>query len=313
MSRKLTAATLALTVAGGVYMTAGSAQASNMGFKLERSFKVERADPLNAGTPFQNIYMLSFPLFNGLGDVADSSFPGATSKCVGDTLGPLAGDGVINSTDAICDLYTDRGVRSSFNFARFNRDTCLFEVNGAANGFSGLTFGGSIFPLERDAGFWITVASQVVPAPQNRAVIVGSHDPSYTGRQIRVPASNCVPRQDLAQLVYHSMYTHANEILCGLEGMDWFDVNADGNPDTCTAGIFDGQAGHLIAVLTFDNINDSSTETIDNQFTPRTVTRSGLTGQLQFAGSNFSLTPGDAYLIGIPPTHVTTTYVSPHF
>jgi hypothetical protein len=305
MSRKLFAATLALTVAGGVYMTAGSAQASNMGFKLERNFAVVPT--------FQNIHMVSFPLFNGMGDVADSSFPGPTSKCVGDAGGPVAGDGIVNSTDAICELYTDRTVRSSFNFARFNRDTCLFEVNGAANGFSGLTFGGTIFALERDAGQFITVASPVAPPPQNRAVIVGSHDPSYTGRQIRVPASNCIPRIDIINLVYHSMYKRANEPLCGLEGIDWQDLNADGNPDTCTAGIFDGLAGHLIALQTFDNIPDSSVETVDNQFTPRTVTRSGLTGQLQFGGSNFALTPGDAYIVAIPPAHVTTTFVSPHF
>jgi len=316
MSRKLTAATLALTVAGGVYMTAGSAQASNMGFKLERSFAVVRENPSDPRTTFLNIYQLSYPLFNGLGDVADASFAGIASKCVGDPSGPTTGDGVINSFDAICDSFTDRLLNNgnSFNFSRFNRDTCLFEASFAAKGFTGVSFGGAPFVLERDAGFWITVQSTFVPAPQNRAVIVGSHDPSYTGRQIRVPASNCLPRLDLISLPYHSMYKKADEINCGLEGLDWVDTTpADGNPDTCTMGIFDGV--HLMAVQTFDNINDDSTTTLDNTMNTRTVTFSAFPppGRLLFAGVNFDLTPGDGYQLSISPGHITTTFISPHF
>lgn len=312
MSRKLTAA-LALTVAGGVYFVAGSAQASNMGFKLERSFEVVREVPTDPSTPFQNIYLHSFPLFNGLGDIGSSSAGG--DKCA---AGP---DGTVDSVDAVCDLFinrvpvTDRG--NSFAISRFNRDTCAFEVTPAGVGAFGLNVGAA-FTLERDAAIWITVASTKPDAPLNRSVTVGSHDPSYTGRQIRVPASGCLPRVDLINVPYHTMYQFANEILCGLEGLDWVDVVTnstgsappDGNPDTCTGGIFDGT--HLIAVSVFDNINDDSTvPTLDNAFTPRSVSFS--LGQLRFAGQNFPLTPGDGYQVNIPPGQVTTTFLSPHF
>jgi hypothetical protein len=315
MSRKLTAATLALTLAGGVYMTAGVAQASNMGFKLERNFAVVRENPSDPLTGFLNIYQHCYPKFNGLGDVADATFTGLASKCVGDPGGPTAGDGNIDSFDAICDSFTDRLLANgnSFNFSRFNRDTCLFETTSCAKGFTGVTFGGAPFALERGAGFWITVNATSPTPPQNRSVTVGSHDPSWTGRQIRIPASGCIPRQDLIDLDYHSMYQAADEILCGLQGVDWRDDNGDGNPDTCTRGIYDG--ANLMAIQTFDNINDDSTDTTDNQMNTRTV--SFITfpppGRLAFAGVNFDLTPGDGYQLSISPGHVTTTYISPHF
>jgi hypothetical protein len=303
MSRKLTAATLALTLAGGVYLTAGPVQASNMGFKLERSFAVVRENPADRFTAFQNIYMLSFPLFNGLGDIGSSSV--VSDNCA---AGP---DGIVDSVDAICDLFTDRSTQgNSFGFLRFNRDTCLFE--GQTASFSplfGLRLSGTAFVLERDAGFWITVGATDINPPANRAVVVGSHDPSYTGRQIRVPASACVPKIDLINLPYHSMYQKANEVLCGLEGVDWVDVApADGKPDTCPRGIFDGNA--LIQVLTFDNVNDDTPS--DNGFAARQVVLSPLFG-LQFQGPNFDLIPGDAYEVAMVPTHVTTTFISPHF
>ena len=61
MSRKLNAAALALTLAGGVYLSAESAHASNMGFKLERSFAVVREVPSDPTSKFQNIYMVASP------------------------------------------------------------------------------------------------------------------------------------------------------------------------------------------------------------------------------------------------------------
>jgi hypothetical protein len=316
MSRKLTAATLALTVAGGVYLTAGSAQASNMGFKLERSFAVVRANPTVPTTSFLNIYLVAFPLFNGLGDVAETAIGGTGptgNKCIGDAGSIAAPDGIINVDDAICDLFTDRGTNgNSFAFQTFDPDTCRFIARGASrNPLTGLTFSGlTAFTLDDDAGFWITVNGTVVPPPANRAVIVGSHDPSYTGRVIRQPVPDCTPRLNLIAPPYHTMYEFANEILCGLEGVDWVDTTpADGNPDTCTAGIFDGTRN--IQVGTFDNIADSSGT--DNQFKFRGVSFSVLLGRLAFTGPNYDLVPGDGYIVSISPSHVTTTFLSPHF
>lgn len=303
MSRRLNAAGFAVAVAGGVYVAAGSAQAGNLGFKLERSFAVVREDPSSPATSFQNLYLLSFPLLNGLPDVGTSSAPG--DKCA---AGP---DGIVDSTDAICDLFTDRTtLGNSFAISRFNRDACLFESHRSTLGFIGPAWGGLPFPLERDAGLWITVNGTSVPPAQNRAVIVGSHDPSYTGRQIRQPMPDCIPRLDIINLPYHTMYQKADEILCGLEGVDWVDANSDGNPDTCTRGISDGvRAG---AVGTFDNVNDDSTLTGDNAFAFRIVTYP-FSGLPRFAGPNFNLIPGEAYIVSISPNHVTTTFLPPHF
>lgn len=309
MSRKLTATTLALTIAGGVYLTAGSAHASNMGFKLERSFPVVRENPADNTTSFTNLYLLSFPLFNGLGDVADGNH-GPPSNCVGDAGGPTMGDGVVNTVDVICDLFTDRATNgNSFAVARFNRDFCLVETQSASKGLFGLNFSPVAYPLDREAGLMITVGATVVPPPQNRAVIVGSHDPSYAGRQVRQPVPDCTPRLDVINLPYHTMYTRANEILCGLEGLDWVDTApADGNPDTCDRAIFDGV--HAISVGTFDNVNDDAGPG-DNSIRYRIVTV--ILGQVRFQGPNFDLAPGEAYILSINPGQVTKTFITPHF
>jgi hypothetical protein len=301
MSRKLTAATLALT--GGVYLLAGPAQASNMGFKLERSFAVVR-DGGPAGAPFKNFYLVSFPIFNGLGDVANSSVGG--DKCA---AGP---DGTVDSVDALCDLWTDKTIPGSFAISRFNRDTCLFEVTpGSFDAFSGVDVGAP-FALDRDFGYAITVASDEPAPPQNRAVIVGSHDPSYTGRDVRVPPSRCTPMNDIIEMHYHTMYQTANEILCGLEGVAWVDTApADGNPDTCPDGIFDNTSS--IAVGFFDNTDDNSTAPYgDNEIRFRGALFDPF-GGLQFFGPNFALVPGEGYLLAIDPAHTTTTWVQPHF
>lgn len=320
--RKLTAATLALTVAGGVYLSSGTAEASNMGFKLQRSFDVVRNNPADRRTNWNNIYLLSFPLFNGLGDVGQDVPPSGQNKCVGDAGSSAVPDGVIDSVDAICDLWTSR--QGSFFFSHFKRDSCAYETESATAGGFGITFGNVPFALERDAGYQINVTSnQDAVVPVNRAVIVGSHDPSYTGRTIRAPNPVCHPAVDLINLPYHTMYTHINEVLCGLEGVAWVDVApADGNPDTCPSmtagppatdgGIFDGQRGptHTIQAITFDNTVGSAT---GNSVLSRSVTMNGITGALIFTGTDYALTPGDSYQIGIGTGQQNTIFLSPHF
>lgn len=335
MSRKLSAAALAVAVAGGVYLSGGVAEASNMGFKLERNFEVVRGP----SGDFLNIYLVSFPLFNGLGDIADSTAgAGGTSKCVGDPDGPAAGDGVINAEDAICDLWTDRssGVENTFAFSRFDRDTCQFTgATGDWSGFGGFSWGGVAFPMnESDAGYQVTT---VVPTGgttvTNRAVIVGSHDPGYAGRQIRAPASGCVPSNDYINLPYHTMYRESAEILCGLKDVQWVDNDADTLPDNCwvesdvdgdtvpdfngvldagetASGIFAPFDGSAITTLTFDNEADSLGN--DNGYIGQGVNYSGF-GGLAFTAPSFQLRPGDAYLVNIASNHQTTTWLSPHF
>lgn len=321
MSRKLTAAALALSVAGGVYMSAEPAHASNMGFKLERSFAVVRENPADPATKFLNIYMASFSLFNGLGDIGDDGVPTGTKGCIGDPTGPATGDGVINSMDALCDLWTDRTINGAMVFSRFDRDVCQFVGTSGSKSALSLAYGSVFFDLERDAGHYITVSSNAAVAPANRAVMVGSHDPSYTGRAIREPAlggaaRDCAPRLDFINLPYHSMYQKGREVLCGLQGVAWTYTNPPTNtkPSACNQGIFNDAAGFkkAISLLTFDNVNDDSTTTPDNQFSFASISFSTLAGY-NFGGVDYDLTPGDAYLVSISSGHGTTNFLSPHF
>lgn len=324
MSRKLAAAALALSVAGGVYLAGSPAEASNMGFKLERSLSLVR----DAGNkPLLNIYLVSFPLYNGLGDVANTA-DASTNKCVldvGPPAGPATGDGVIDSNDAICDLWTSR--KGTFAFNWFNRDTCKYLGSVASQSqLGGINFGGNPFvlPAEPDNGFQVVVS---VPPnsmlnPVNQGVIVGSHDPTFVGRTIRPPAggtSGCSPKLDLIEFPYHSMYQKADEVLCGLEGVDWM-RDGMGKPNKCfdtvnnkPTGIFDGQ--HALSIQSFDNVPDGLGK--DNGYLFRTVVDPPPVGTinppLSFGGSDYDLRPGDAYLLSLDPNHVPTTWLSPHF
>lgn len=333
MSRNVRAAVAALALAGGVYL-AGSvpAEASNMGFKLERSLDLIRRTSDNR--PLQNVYWISFPLFNGLADLADSQFSGG-NKCI-ETGGATTPDGVINSDDAICDMWTARSnpaTAGTFTFSYINRDTCTPTARNGTISLGQVRFTGVAFPLVPEIGYQalITVAAGATFSPQNRAVIVGSHDPSFAGRQIIASptcptgAPNCcgasAPRTDLINLPYHTMYQKADEILCGLEGVDWVDANGNGTPDLCwkensspanttfdagvdtTTGVFDGRVAMSVAY--FDNTEGT------NAPVARNVTIA--LGQLRFTGTPYNLVPGDAYLLTLSKTHTPTTWLSPHY
>jgi hypothetical protein len=283
-------------LAGGVYLSAGTAEASNMGFKLERSFSWTMGQ--------KNLYLVSFPLFNGLGDVSDNN------TCSGS-------DGIINASDALCDLATDRDLATApqplMVFQRLNESTCIFEgrtllkVGPATYSFVGSFQSELTSPENREVGFIINVnAKSTDPAPENRAVIVGSHDPSWAGKMI----TRVCPKSYL-NLPYHTMYRTADEILCGLAGFDWVDeVNngsgdptPDTQPDTCPNGLFDPGTGLPVVAQTFDG----------TRFVGRTVFGPPGAGTPQAVGNNFDLTPGDAYLFNMPVGYPGRLWLPPHF
>lgn len=301
MSRKLTAAGVALALAGGVYLGSGTAKASNMGFKLERDFAFQDG--------FRNIYYVSYPLFNGLGDVAGAT--GGGNKC---TNTP---DGVIDTFDAICDIALadlTTCTRCTFTMNRLNTTTCLYEPVTASKGALGINFLGTPWVMtqdpNRDIGYLVTLSNQGgAPNPVNRAVIVGSHDPSWTGHA--VSAASCL--RDIIGVPYHVMYQHAAEILCGLETTDWQDADSNGCPDTCPNGIYDGTSGARVAILTFDNVpgnNEFPTNT-DNQFISFAIQPFGTS--LTCLGKNFSLAPGEGYLLNLLSNYNSKTFLPPHF
>lgn len=332
MSRNVRAAAAALALAGGVYLVgAAPAEASNMGFKLERSFDLVRRAADNR--PLQNIYWVSYPLFNGLGDVANTAAP-EQNKCVGDANGPAAGDGIFNADDIICDTWTARSTPTTagtIDVTYIKREECTPVFRAGTISLGQVRFSGTPFNLISDIGYQIriTVGAGRPESPQNRAVIVGSHDPNFAGRQIAAAptctggqTTNCcgsnARRLDLINLPYHTMYERSFDILCGLEGVDWFDADSNGIPDACwndadadgrydageaTTGVFDGRVA--MSVSYFNN-----TEAVN---APVTHTATISLGNLRFSGVPFDLVPGDAYLLDISKTHTPTTWLSPHF
>jgi hypothetical protein len=331
MTRRIWSAALALTLAGGVYLAGAPAQASNMGFKLERDFDFKRTSA-TGGRALINIYYVGLPYFNGMGDVANTNDP-AANKCVGDPgTSPAVGDGIINSDDAICEFWPARATRAttppgSFAFSYFDTNTCSIVTRLARIVLGNVQFSLTPFPATGDLntaiGYQINVGVSpgTNPDQRNRAVIVGSHDPSFTGRTIAYtptcgtggpPCCNAATaaRIDLIAVPYHSMYQMSVELLCGLRGVDWPDTNNDWIPDDrlCDGGISD--QSHTIAVTTVKNDD------------PATGGTSGYVSQsARYVLGNLTLTPvtpfalipGEAYQVNIPAGHVTTTFLSPHF
>jgi hypothetical protein len=331
-------AALALSLAGGVYLAA-PANASNMGFKLERSMDFKRTAAAG-NAPLPNIYWASFPAFNGLGDVADgvainpaTSLP-YSNKCVGDPTGPPgpAGDGLINSFDIICDWWTDRlnaalGNGAPFSVLYYDTATCSRVPTAATRVLGNPSFGASTpFPATGDLATDIGYQVNVGPAPGgdqvNRAVIVGSHDPSFTGRTIHFSTTcgTAAARTDLVAMPYHTMYTHSAELLCGLEGVAWADNDNNDVPDdpppagfgVCDGGIFDNQNGatHAITVSTFHNDDPAvgGEVGIEPQAARKNLNVFGLVPLVPF-----QLIPGEAYLLNISAAHVDTVLRYPHF
>jgi hypothetical protein len=327
MSSRL-AATLVLATLAIAWCGPRPAEASNMAFALERSFDLL----LEPGTVrhYLSLYLVSFPLNSGLRDAAHSDHPDG-DKCVGDVGGPVSGDGFIDANDAICEHWTSRF--ATFTFQKFDRDTCSYRSRTATlTPVAGIQFTGSFFygganpdPANlltnaggREIGYEVLIgASAMARAFTNRTVIVGSDDPSFRGRAIvAAPVATCSrssPHLDILNVQPNTMYGTANEILCGLEGVDWVDaVPPIGDPDTCPNGTippnrgvpFDGQ--HALAVMAFDH-------DVSHGYVSRTVAINPITGRVSFTGRNFALTPGDAYILVMSPDHQPTTFLSPTF
>lgn len=340
MTRRIWSAALALSLAGGVYLAAVPAQASNMGFKLERDVDYKRNAALN---PLQNIYWIAVPYFNGVGDLANTLAP-ESNKCVGETGGPLAADGWINVDDLECDWWQSRltapppgTAAGTFSITWFNRADCIPKTRNATFRFGAPSFSGDIFPADdgdgdpsnntdllTDVGYQINLANPPGTAQLNRVIVVGSHDPAFAGHSVASSAgcAASAPQRDLIAVPYHTMYRKAVEILCGLEGVDWIDdgmseagaaagTAGDARPDhvdECDTSIWD--LTNAIAASMF--FNDEVTNG------PKTCTVSLRFGAISWTGcpdaQNYDLVPGEGYLLNIPTIHNgTTTFLSPHF
>jgi hypothetical protein len=309
-------ATLALAL--GLFLAPGHAAAQQQ--HLERDF-----DVLGRGG---TIHWVSLPLVPSIPDAANSNALNA-NKCVGDANGPLAGDGLLNADDLICLWWTARAnpaTGGTFTLSRIKSDECTPIGRTGAISLGAVRFGGHVFPIVPGEAYQVLVTTPPASTarPRSHAVIDGSGNAAWSGMVVSYAptcssgqTTSCcgasAPRLHLLNLPYESVYVHSDEILCGLEGVDWSDADGDGKPDTCwddadldrrwdpgeaTTGIFDGRT--LVSVATMPATAPPQVPTWRHvSFT---------LGRLRFNGTRFPLVQGEAYVALLNPGHSPTLW-----
>jgi hypothetical protein len=250
------------------------------------------------------------------------------NKCVGDPGGPAAGDGRITATDLICAWWTARAnpvTAGTLSLYTIKSSECSLYGRSGTVQLGAIRFTGPDFPIDPSIGLdvFVTVPGTASYSPHNHAVIDGMGDPTFSKRLTWSPTctggqtTNCcganAPRTDFLSTPYDTVYRTSDEILCGLEGVDWQDVNGDGMPDACfddangngridrgeaPTGIWDG--AHAMTVYRFIN------EPVPNGMVARTVTLA--LGRSRVTGVRFDLVPGDAYLYKMGPNYLPVTW-----
>lgn len=337
MSRKISLAALAAALVTATCFVSVPAEASNMGFKLERNFEFVSG--------FKNVYQVAFPLYNGLGDIAGSDDADGDGDPCNNTP-----DGLVLADDIICHLWTERdtvGYLGDFSIATYNPSAPGDPAGCTLQGYTGLKLGENFFfyvgpfvpsvPAERAAfdfrdgdlgvgsqpGRATQVGYQVIvgqgsPAPfvTNPAVIVGAHNPNITQQMIGLDLDgdgrSCL--NELVNVEYHTMYTNALEILCGQRGpgLDWEDADMDGSPDTCTQGAYDCQTQITVAKF-FNDPADASANT-DDGFTIVNLTPGDCTQDGMFVvGRDFQLVPGESVTLAMNSGQLDRPVLKQHF
>ena len=139
---------------------------------VTRHFDVIRDVPSQPITSWRNIYLIDWPENIGLRDVGSSTAVG--NRCVGDPGSAATPDGVIDSTDAICTLWTSR--EGTFFLSRFDAGTCQFSVQTATKGPS-IAFGGLPFPILPGQSYVVAVSTGSFSSlPRTPGILAGSCD-----------------------------------------------------------------------------------------------------------------------------------------
>jgi len=113
-------------------------------------------------------------------------------------------------------------------------------------------------------------------------VIVGASGSRHDGTRIDLGSgcANGVLTSEHVSSPYGVDWRTSDDLLCGLEGRDWFDGNRDGRPDTCTQGIFDGISAFEVVLSPRRGVDDFEQCFVRVQFQ-----------QARFIGSAFVLDP----------------------
>jgi len=88
---------------------------------------------------------------------------------------------------------------------------------------------------------------QVTLSRDSDVVLVGASGSNDAGSRVDLAGAPCpnVPNIEHVSSPFGSDWETADDLLCGLEGRDWFDDDDNGRPDTCPGGVFDG-VGNII-------------------------------------------------------------------
>ncbi|MEM7249557.1 MAG: hypothetical protein AAF533_29890, partial [Acidobacteriota bacterium] len=257
----------------------------------------------------QNFFFLAYPLWNGLPDVGTEAPRGPGEvPCASLAVGgaEFVPDGIITLADVLCDTWTMLPELTGTELASVqyvDPTDCSWQALALSRTpFFGASFGGALgveLASIREQGLLLQFTQSV--AGVNRPVIVGSHDPSYIGRELS-DAVTC--GRAIINPHYHSLYESTTEIFCGLEGVDWLDVDVDGNPDDCEGGVYGG-SGEQYALQTYVNR--------PGDFGFRAAVLSDFLGFIVLPSAPIPLQPGHAYLLSMGRAASPQTFIQPHY
>jgi hypothetical protein len=267
----------------------GPSPDSNMGFRVD----LRLASTATEGSPF----LLALPLNLGTGDIADAA---AAQPC--SETGALRSDGVIDALDLLCELWTSR--QGGLWISRHVASPAGWQSRGIwrTPGGAIVTAGDWTAPILHGEAVVATVLAPAAGSVVNDAVIVGSHDPSQPCPVIDAPGA--APATGVLNVFYHSMFRSGNDLLCGLKGMAWEDLDLDGDPDTCTGGLFDPSSPGSASVADVRDSGVAVRSVVADPAAPH---------GLRFSGPDFALEPTRAAAVVLSPGQPAATWCQPHF
>ena len=253
----------------------------------------------------RNVYFVTAPFAEGIEDVANTT---NVDPCDTVDTGP---DGVVNADDLLCTLWGGGDLaeqRGAMSVVHYDGGACSYRARTGLKLPTGerLFIGGG-FQYQPEFGYTVQVGrvTEDAPPPVNRVVLSGHCDPAFPGRLL-VPIG-CQNGAEVLHYPYNALYRTVDEILCGLEGVDWMPDPVTGNPDTCPNGLFMlGEDGAAVSVVLYNNDPDAPSP---NQYIGRSVVQ--VPGSLVFVGSNYELKAGEAYLAYLSVKHSPTFWDPP--
>jgi hypothetical protein len=281
--------------------------------RVTRTLVEQRTVPTDPTTAWGNVFYVSWPEIADIPDVANegTSVPPFQARgCVGTPGGPTVPDGYIDSLDAICVIWmgADPTLQRGLVLDRFDPQVCQYRSSSLL--YDGITTrcAGSSFAVQSHEAYEVHLAARGPTPAAYTFTMEGHADPSFTGTVLQ--PERCAPMWHILQIPYDTYYASSDDILCGIEGVSWVDANGDGDPDTCTGGLFDGSAP--LSVMTYDD-DPTAAPTGDLAGNDAYIARTAVPTDkgLVFVGPRFPIQPGDAVMVQLRPEQQPVTWLPP--